>query len=152
VIPTFVRDTLDDLAARRLVIDATEASIRALYGIPAQSDPDAEVTIEDEAPKDEAPGSNKPRRRRAAAADGAEPASEVEGKYDATIRRVLRNVGAIGAPVPDMVHAYFPHGRYTAEQKHRAHCGISHALKQLEKRGEVTREGRIWRLAEAVQA
>lgn len=80
-------------------------------------------------------------------ADQAEaPVEEIDGKYDRVIRRVLRDAGEAGAAAIDVAIAYLPN-RYTPEEKQRAYAGVSFALKSFEKRGQVTREGRIWKWA-----
>lgn len=147
-VPGYVTELRRDVFLRRQALDQLEASLDALYGVDDEAIA-ALALAEVERPTPKAP--RKVKARPAAVATDAPADVAVDGKYDATIRRVLRDAGELGAAIPDIVHGFFPNGRYTPEEKKTAHHGIYQALRVLEARGEVTREARIWRLVE-VQA
>lgn len=143
----YAREVLRDLEDRIAICNAAARALRDLYGLPEASGgipPSADSTAPLAAVED------RPRRaRRVRVATPVEDApegdvpQEVDGKYDAVIRRCLRDTGDIGCAAIDIALAWLPN-RYDADDKKRALAGVSAALRAFEKRGQVVKNGRIW--------
>lgn len=150
MIPDFVQALLDDLAARRQQLEALEAGLRATYGaaeseaLPVQeARPRRARTVVPPATPEPVPAA-RPRRVTPAAASTREaPVEDAGGKYDAGILTARRSEPAqFGLATSDVTRLVVP--RISSEKFGSINSSVDYALKRLQQRGQVRRDGRHW--------
>lgn len=152
MLPPHIQQTLDDLAAMRSRLDATEEALRTLYGL----GPVAETGLplaETKPPRRNAKVS--PRETKAAAHESKSPSRKapkadprIGSKYDDGILRALKTEAAAhGLTCGDITRTFTGPGKPAEVEK--LNPLVWAALKSLIKRGQVRKDGRHYYIVRA---